>query len=353
MHEYDASHLVQRLKAESRQAPGLVMRVLKRLFLGLPAKTLEQFFFQLQTMLGSGVTIRESLHTLAGQHRGRAAKYFGEAAEQVQAGRPLSGAFAKRDYAYGRFAVAMTKAGEQSGRMDDNLRLVSKVFESFRRIRSQVITALIYPIILLHLGLVLMHLPLLFGTDGSTGAFLTAVFLKGLIPLYLLLFSLFVAHLVLRQTNFYSELILSLFVFGGVAKKTALARFSRSVASLYESGVPLGQAVNVSLEAAENGAIRNAISEATQGLQHGESFAEAIQGARHIPPMVKNMIATGEHSGSLGVTLMKVADFYEHEAETAIRRMAKIVPLVIYLAILGYFAVYIVRFWVGYYGRAL
>jgi len=226
------------------------------------------------------------------------------------------------------------------------------VFESFRKIRTQVITALVYPIILLHIGTVLMHLPLLFGSNGSSSSFLIAVFIQGLIPLYVLGFGLFVAHQVLRQTTFYSEMILSLFIFGGVSRKTALARFSRSVASLYDAGVPLGHAVKVSLEASENGAIRNAISEATVGLQHGASFAEAMQDARHIPPMVKNMIATGEHSGSLGTSLSKVAEFYEHEAETAIRRMAKIIPLVIYLGILGYFAVYVVRFWVEYYGRA-
>jgi len=351
--EFDASRLVSRLKTESKKSSGRFVFVLKRLFLGLTQKTQEQFFFQLHTMLSSGVSIRESLHTLAGQHGGRAARYFTEAAEEVQAGRPLSGAFARRPWVYGRFAIAMTRAGEDSGRMDDNLKLVAKQIEAFRRVRSKVITALFYPAILLHLAVVIWNIPKLFGPGGSLPAFLDAVFLRVLLPLYAAIFVLFVAHQVLKQTELYSEIILSLFVFGGVAKKLAFSRFSRSLASLYESGLPLARGVQIALESAENGAIRRSISEATAGLHEGESFAETIGKAKHVTPMVRNMIATGEHTGSLSATLSKVADFYEHEAETAIQRMAKIIPLVIYIMIMGAIAYQIVTFWVNYYSFLL
>jgi len=341
---FDASRLVNRLKSESKENTGKVAFVLKRLFLGIKLKTQEQFYFQLYTMLSAGVTIRECLHTLAGQHGGRAGRYFREAADDVQSGKLLSGAFARRPWVFGRFAIAMLEAGETSGRMDDNIRLVAEQIEAFRRVRTKVITALLYPVILLHLGPLILGVPLLFGAHGSVGAFLTAVFLKFLLPIYIVAFILFVAHQVLRTTAVYSELILGLFIFGGVAKKSALSRFSRALASLYDAGIPLARAVEISVQSAENGGIRKAITDATAGLHSGESFAQAMQSARHVPPMVKNMLATGEHSGSLGSMLRKIADFYEHEAAAAIERMAKVIPILVYLVMCSYFAYVMISF---------
>jgi len=351
--DFETSRLVKRLKSESKEGSGRVAFVLKRLFLGISLKSQEQFYFQLHTMLSAGVSIRDCLHTLAGQHGGRAGRHFREAADDVQGGRPLSGAFARRPWVYGRFAIAMLRAGESSGRMDDNIRLVAQQIEAFRRVRTKVITALMYPLVMLHLGPLILGLPVLLGPNGGLGPYLRVVFLEFLLPIYLVVFVLFIAHQVLRTTNFYSELILSLFVFGSVAKKSALARFSRALACLYDAGIPLARAVDVSLESAENGGIRKAIREATVGLHSGESFASCMQSARHVPPMVKNMLATGEHSGSLGAMLRKIAEFYEHEAAAAIERMAKVIPILIYLVMCGYFAYVIISFYTQRYADIL
>jgi type II secretory pathway component PulF len=347
--DFDATRLVSRLKTESKKNSGRAAFVFKRLFLGLSMKSLEQFFFQLTTMLSSGVTIRESLHTLSGQHSRRASRYFREAADEVQAGRPLSGALERRPYVWGRFAVAMVKAGEEGGGLDTNVGLVAKQIEAFRRLRSSVITALLYPVVLLHLGVLILNLPTLLGPNGGVWKYLDVVFVRFLIPIYVACVVLFILHQILRQTLWYSEFILSLFLFGGVARKSALARFSRSLATLYEAGVPLGHGVEISVESAENGAIRKSLVEATRGLESGHGLSESLAQAKHLPPMVHNMIATGEHTGSLGVTLRKVADFYEHEAETAVKRMAKIIPIFIYLSICGYFAYQIITFYLDRY----
>ncbi len=219
-----------------------------------------------------------------------------------------------------------------------------------REVKSRMTTALLYPVILLHLGVFIPNLVVLL-TRGTL-PYITAC-LSVLLPMYAVVAALWLLHRVLRETRAYAEFVLGIFLFGTVAKKVALSRFAISLAALYDAGVPVDRAVETAGAATGNGALREVFAGISRRLRAGESLAAAFRSARHIPDLVRNMVETGETSGRLGESLRKVAEYYDHEATHAIRRMSRVIPLLIYLGIMGYLAWQIVDFYLNRYGRWL
>ena len=156
-------------------------------------------------------------------------------------------------------------------------------------------------------------------------------------------------HQVLKETKGYGEFRLGMLYFGGIVKKIALARFSRSLAALYDAGVPLDNAVLTAGDTCGNGAIAEEFQAVSKELKTGTSFSRALAKCRRIPPLVHSMVQTGEHTGSLETTLTKVAEYYEFEASTSIRRMCRVIPVVIYLMVAGWIAYLIISFYLGEY----
>jgi len=343
----DTSRIAGHVKRRGRQVGGHIGFVMKRMFLGLRSATLEQFYFQLSTMLSAGVTIREALFTLAGQYRGRAKRYVSEAAEEVQASGVLSDALRRRPWVYGPFAITMVETSEQTGRLDDNLRVVADTMEKFRRVKTRLITGLIYPVLLLHAAVFIPKLVVLV-KSGWWEFFVRTI--PTLMIIYGAVAVLWFLYQIVRETRVFGEFLCGMFLFGKVSKKIAYSRISRALAALYEAGVPVAHAVRVSIGTAANAAIRQDLYEATADLHSGVSLSEAMSRARHASPLVRNMMATGEHSGSLSTSLVKVAEFYEYEAVTAVDRVMRVLPVLIYLAIAGYIGSRIVAFYVNRYG---
>jgi type II secretory pathway component PulF len=344
--EIDVSRLVDRREERSgRMNPFLL--VLKRIFLGVRLRKLEPFYFQLSTMLSSGVSIVEALTTLSEQHRGRAHRVFDDLAEHVSRGGSLSAAVVRYPETFDRFALAMVRSGESSGGLDTNLGLLGETIERFRNLRTRVITALLYPAILVHLAVLIPNLLILvkFGFWPYV-----EVCLRSLVPIYAVVTAVWFLHQVLRQTRLYSEFILGMFFFGGVARKIALARLSRALASLHDAGVPVGTALETAGEAATNGTITEVFRRASKRVLAGRLLSESIADAPHIDPLVLSMVETGERTGRLGDTLRKLAEYYDHEAYTAIERAAKVIPVLIYVGIAVYIGYKVVSFWLGYYG---
>lgn len=326
---------------------GLVFR---RLFSGVSSASLEQFYFQLATMLSSGITIREALYTLAGQWKGRPAAMLTEVADEVSGGRTLSESMDARPAVFSPLAIALVRTAEQTGRLDQNLALIARTMERHRRIRSRIITRLIYPLLLLHLAIFIPNILILI-REGLLPFLLRSG--VELLPIYVATIVFSFLHLVLRETRLYTEFLLSLFFIGPILRKLAFARFARALAALYDAGVPLSHAVDVAAEATANGAIRDPLKATSTKMQRGMSLSASVADLPHMPALVKDMIATGEHSGSLETTLRKVADYYDDEAEQAALRMAIVIPVVIYMGIVGWIAWKVISFYVDYYGPLL
>ncbi|MHC4470220.1 MAG: type II secretion system F family protein [Planctomycetota bacterium] len=346
----DVSKLMDSARPHADRGLSRFALVIRRIFSGVSKKTQEQFYFQLSTMLSSGVPIKQALTTLAEQHGGRKAAVFGGMSEGIAQGMFLSETMKRRPEVFDSLAQTLVKTGEMTGRLDENLARMGRYLERFRRVRSRMITALIYPLIILHAAVLIPNLLVL--VKAGVMPYITTC-AKTLIPLYLIVGFFWLVHQLLKVTRFYGEFLLSLFIFGTVVKKTALARFSRSMASLYEGGVSFPKALEVAGEATGNGALREQFREVSQVVQTGVGLAEALEKVRHVPVLVKDMVRTGEHTGRLEETLRKVADYYEHEAETTVDRLARIIPVVLYLMIMGYIAWMIISFYLNYYGPLL
>lgn len=350
MSGFDAERLARKLAPAGERARSHVGFVFRRIFRGLSAKTLEVFWFQLSTMLGAGVAIRQALHTLADQHGGRARRVFSELAAECDAGGPLSAALERRPEVFGTFAPAMVRSAENTGGLDTTFALIARTLERFRRVRTRVVTALLYPAVLLHLSVLILNAAVLFKV--GFWAYLLQIVLV-LLPLYLGLSALVLLYLFVRETTWFGELLLGMFVFGKISQKSGLARWARTLAALFESGVPLPHAAQIAADMPANAALRSSLREVVPALMDGHGLAVAMQRPKYVTRMVRDMIATGEHSGSLGTSLAKIADFYEDEAEAAIHRMAVLVPLFLYLVLIGSLAKIIIDFWLGYYGPLL
>jgi type IV pilus assembly protein PilC len=121
-------------------------------------------------------------------------------------------------------------------------------------------------------------------------------------------------------------------VFGQLAHKTALARFSRSLAALVRSGVPILDALEIVSETAGNAIVAEAVAETQAAVKSGDSLARPLEAHPVFPPMVTQMIAVGEETGALDELLEKIADFYDAEVEATVDALTSLIePLLIVL----------------------
>lgn len=325
--------------------PGALRLFLARLFRGVRLRDLETFYYQLATMLSAGVSLQSALGTLAA--RG-GPDVFSGVDRGVRSGRMLSEVMAERPDVFRPFEVAMVRSGELSGRLDRNLEVAADSLRRFREIRSRMLTAMVYPLILLHLGVFLLCVPRLFA--AGPGSFVLGL-LTTFGPLYAAAAGLLLLHAALRDRPFYANFLLSLPGIGGIARKMALSRGARTASSLYEAGLPVAEAVRAAADSVGPGLYREAFEDASRELAAGRNLSETLAESPDIPEMMRDMIRTGEHTGHLGQTLGKLAEYYEEDAGTALDRAARIVPLVLYLAILLGLAWQVIGFWIDYLGR--
>jgi type IV pilus assembly protein PilC len=133
-----------------------------------------------------------------------------------------------------------------------------------------------------------------------------------------------------RVRKVVDPLKLKLPIFGKLATKMAVARFSRNLSMMLEAGVPIMQALAIVAQASNNYKVEQAINEVQESIRHGKSFAVPLAKAGVFPPMVPQMVSVGEESGTLSEMLASIADFYEDEVETATEQLSSTIePILI------------------------
>lgn len=317
---------------------------LRRIFRGAPASKRETLYFQLSTMIDSGVPIREALYTLTGQYRGRALRAFGKLADDVGTGRSLAEAMALQPESFDELTVGMVRSGESVGRLEENLGGLAENLERTRRMMTRLITGFVYPILLLHAAIFIPNVLVLF--SKGLGAYVAAC-VPPLLILYAVVITLWFAHQLFRETSAYGGLLISL----PVVEKVVYARFARSLAILHQGGVPLAKAVEMAGAASGNGSVREELDEVAVEVSAGSQLAEALRYSPRFPEMVLNMIRTGETTGRLDATLRKVAQYYEESAEATIERTARLLPVIAYLMVAGYIAYIVITMWGNVFGQ--
>jgi type IV pilus assembly protein PilC len=321
----------------------------KEISIGNPVK-LQDFVIYLRqfaTLLRAGVSVVDATGILSQQTESKALKKALAAVDQdLREGNSLSDAAAKHKKVFTSMFVNMIKAGEAGGNMDDTLERLAVHYEKQHFTKQKIISALAYPIAvgIIAVAVVIFLLVSVVPTFQDFGGELPAItqfvlnsseFMQKYWWLVILMFvSIVIGISVIRNnknTKYYFDyFLLRLPIFGKMLQKAALARMTRTLSSLFASSVPILQALSIVENIVENEVVAKVLQKSRTSLEQGKSLTEPMRKHWVFPPLVSQMIAIGEESGSLDEMLSKVADFYEKEVESTTDRLKSLIePLMI------------------------
>ncbi|MFT7228623.1 MAG: type IV pilus assembly protein PilC [Methylophilaceae bacterium] len=319
-------------------------------------KDVALFTRQLATMMKSGVPLLQAFDIVGKGHSNPAvSKLLGDIKADVETGSSLSAAFRKFPLHFDQLFCNLVGAGEQAGILDSLLDRLATYKEKILAIKRKIKTALMYPISILIVAFVI-----------------TAVIMIFVVPAFKELFSSFGADLpgptlvVMAISDFFvsywwaifgaigfglwfffytwkrsekmqatmDRLLLKLPIFGGVIRKATLARFARTLATMFAAGVPLVEALDSVAGASGNRVYYDATKKIQSEISTGTSLTVAMQNTTVFPSMMVQMTAIGEESGALDSMLSKVADFYEEEVDEAVDGLASLMEPII-MVVLG------------------
>lgn len=309
------------------------------------------FCRQLSTLYKSGVNMVESVKILSEQTESKVfKKILKEVAEDMQGGTQLSVATASFPTIFTTVFVNMIRAGEVSGNLDEMLDRLAVFYEKEYYTREKVKSAMIYPMIMGVVTVAVVTLMMTFVIPKYVANF-NAMGIELPLPTRIVvkLSDLFKAYWYVlpvimitptllinmvkktKKGNYYWDYVrLKVPVFGKLAHKQSIARFSRTFSSLYAAAIPMLQAMSIVSSVVGNEVIGKLILESREGLRSGQSIAEPFKKSWLFPPMVVQMLAIGEKTGSIDSMLEKVADFYEAEVDTMADRLKSLLePLMI------------------------
>ncbi len=323
------------------------------------------FTRQLSTMISAGVPLARSLSALQAD---AANPYMKEVlsgvAKDVEGGQPLGDAFAKYPTVFSDVYVNMVRAGEEGGILDEILKRLALQVELDASIRKKIKSAMMYPMVILTVtiiaffGIMLFIVPKLGGILTSLGGpnaklpiytqvllnfsnFCSKPTLLGHLPVPIinkipnlvlfLIIAIIGAIYLLRYIKTpsgkyrFHALLLRLPIVRTIILKVAIARFSRTFASLMGSGVSVLDALEVTGAAIGNKVIEAELAEAAKEVRNGKQLSEPLSRSPHFPPIVSQMLLVGEETGQIDTVLVKIADFYEEEVAVLIDGLAAVI----------------------------
>ncbi|MBN2061847.1 MAG: type II secretion system F family protein [Deltaproteobacteria bacterium] len=297
------------------------------------------FTRQFSTMIDAGLPLVQGLNILADQAENPTfRRILKQLTKDVEGGSTLAEAMKKHPKVFNDLFVNLIAAGEVGGILDTILQRLATFIEKAEELKSKIKGALTYPIVVLAIAFIVIAVILIFVIPvfqdmfASFGSALPAPtqlvvnmsdFMKGnihyVIGAFVVLVFLFKQYRNSkggRKTT--DEIALKLPIFGDLLKKTAVARFTRTLGTMLQSGVPILDSLEIVAKTAGNVIIEEIIYEVRSSIAEGQTIAEPLSENDVFPGMVIQMIAVGEATGALDVMLEKIADFYDKEVDTAV-----------------------------------
>ena len=345
-------------QASDRKEPSLAGVFKINIWQRVSAKDVSMFTRQLSTLLGAGMPLVPSLSILMKQAKNPLLKKsLAQIREQVNEGKSLTESMSSFPQIFPPFYLNMVRAGEASGTINLVLERLADFSENQQTLMNKIRSALAYPIIMFFMGGAVIFLLMAFVVPKITGIFadmnqtlplITIIlitisnFLKSFWWLILILLAAGVAAFKYMTTSTeggkrqWDNAKLKIPVWGQVNLKIAIARFSRTLATLLQSGVPLLSAMEIVRNVVNNIIIGEAISKASRDLEEGKGLSGPLTQSGIFPPLVIEMIAVGEQSGTLEKMLNRIATAYETEAQSDIMIMTSLLePVMILVMGLG------------------
>ncbi len=323
--------------------PGLTDRV--------SASDVAVFSRQFATMINAGLSLLRSLSILADQTENKTLSgIINDIKADVERGTSLSVAMEQHPKAFNQLYTAMVRAGEVGGVLDDTLLRLADTLESQVALRSKIKAAMMYPIavfglvVLIVTAMIIFVVPMFEALYADLGGELPAatkflLLISKVVTSYwwlvtivsigsLVAFKKWIATTSGRAT--FDAIKLKLPIFGNLIHKTAIARFSHTLAALTKTGVPILQAMDIVSDTAGNAVVARAVQDVKASVAEGESIAAPLRDHPVFPTMVVQMIAVGEETGALDTMLEKVGQFYDSEVQSMVEGLTSLIePLLI------------------------
>lgn len=310
---------------------------------------------QFATMINSGLSLLRALSILSEQtDNKKLGEVYSQVRMAVEQGSSLSQAFAHHDRVFPPIMINMVRAGETGGFLDQVLLQLAENFEAEVKLRAKIKSAMTYPVVVFAFAILSMTAMLVFivpvfadmfaGLGGElplptrvlvalSGA------LKAALP-FLLLFAIigfflwrrFKNHPKVR--NVVDPFKLKAPIFGKLFQKVAISRFSRNLGTMIHAGVPILQSLDIVSDTTGNVVLSRAIDDVENSVRRGESLAGPLAEHSVFPPMVVQMMAVGEDTGSLDAMLHKISDFYDAEVEATTEALTSLIEPIM-IAVVG------------------
>jgi type IV pilus assembly protein PilC len=320
---------------------------------GVSLKTIAVFNRQLSVMFNAGLPITQAIGILGNQQKD---KFFQsvllEVRKDVEAGSNLSNAMKKHPKVFNELYTSMIQAGEASGNLDTILLRLSQYVENMNKLVGKVKSALAYPIAVLIIAFVLTgvilwkvvpvftdmfsqlgaELPLPTQIVVGASNFLVANFFYVVIIIVAIIFAFRSYYATFKGRRVIDNIKLKIWIFGELLIKVAVARVTRTLATLLTSGVEIIESMTITAKTSGNSIIEDAVLKSRSLVQEGKPLWESWEETKRFPYMVTQMVAVGEQTGSLATMLGKVADFYDEEVDQSVSALVSLMePLMILL----------------------
>jgi type IV pilus assembly protein PilC len=316
-------------------------------------KDVAVFSRQFATMINSGLSLIRTLAILSDQTENpELSRIAATVRLDVERGASLSAALSRHPKVFNHLYIAMVKSGEAGGVLDAVLMRLADTIEKQVELRRKIRSAMTYPVVVLVIctviatAMLLLIVPQFKAIYTDLGGELplptrilisVSDILKKFFPIVVLLGV--VAFFLFRRwarspqgKPKWDAFKLRVPIFGGLTRKAALARFSRTLAALTRSGVSILEALDIVAETSGNEIVANAVRDTQGAVKRGDTLARPLEQHEVFPPMVVQMISVGEETGALDEMLDKVADFYDQEVSATVDALTSLIePMLICL----------------------
>lgn len=307
---------------------------------------------QLSTLIGAGIPLAEALIALTEQvEHPRLKRILGTVKQKVNEGSSLADALAEHPKAFSTLYINMIRAGESSGALDVVLTRLADFTESSAQLRNKLVGAMIYPAIMICVGVaiigilfvvVIPKVTKIFDDMGVTLPWTTrtlialSVFFRDYwyvvligVPTLIWAFKRYIGTP--KGRNWFDRSQLKVPVVGDLVRMLAISRFSKTLSTLLSSGVPLLTSLDIVRNIVENTVLSKVIENARDAIREGESIAAPLKRSGEFPPLVFHMIAIGEKSGQLEQMLGNVAKSYDSQVDMRVAALTSLLEPVMIL----------------------
>ena len=347
------------VSASLRRQGILVSKVKKRRMSGgkaIKPKDIAIFTRQIATMMRAGVPLLQSFDIVArGSTNPRVTKLLTDIRSDIETGTSLSSAFRKHPLYFDALYCNLVEAGEAAGILETLLERLATYQEKTLEIKRKIKSALIYPVAVLVVAFVVVAVIMIFVIPAfkevftSFGADLPAptLFVMGMSEIFVqywwLIFGVLIGGVYFfmeswkrseKMQKTMDRLLLKVPVFGDLIYKSAVARWTRTLATMFAAGVPLVEALDSVGGASGNAVFAEATEQIQKDVSTGTALTTSMQATGIFPIMVLQMAAIGEESGALDHMLSKAAEFYEGEVDEAVKGLSSLLEPII-IVVLG------------------